>query len=84
MFVMNFALVLFSSKLPVYLLIAPSCLSLFCYVYPWSLFNFTFCLFAIRICFQIIRAFNDRVKHVRVLVFLEQTNSAIALLFCVG
>ena len=41
MFVMNFVVVLFSCKLPVYLLIAPSCLSLFCYVYPWSLFNFT-------------------------------------------
>jgi len=38
---MNFVVVLFSCKLPVYLLIAPSCLSLFCYVYPWSLFNFT-------------------------------------------
>ena len=57
--------------------------SLVIYIHgPFSISPFV--LFAIRICFEIIRAFNDRVKHVRILVFLEKSNSAIASLFCVG
>ena len=69
MFVMNFALVLFSCKFPVYLLIAFNVrVSFAMYIHgPFSISPFV--LFAIRICFQIIRAFNDRVKHVRILVF---------------
>ena len=68
---------IFACKLPVYLLMALSCLSLFCCVYPWS-FNFTFVLFAINTWFQIIWAFNEMVKHVRVLSFW---NKNVAITF---
>ena len=79
---MKFVVVSISCNLPVYLFMALACSSLFCWVYLWSLIS-SFVLFAISTLFQIIRAFNERVQHVRVLVFSDK-NLAITLPSCVG